>query len=189
MRASSESASDVQVGSRPEALDQCDRIAVGLVCFQPGCALTALSAAGALIEETTLTELAEIAGLNAPGGLSPIEAYAVHRKRLADHPDRFDPRVARRIAAGVSVSADRYNALLDNRRDWIARVEDALQGFDAVLCPTVPIIAPEIAALVADDDEFFKANGQLLRTPSPSTFSTAVRSACRARRRANCQSG
>jgi aspartyl-tRNA(Asn)/glutamyl-tRNA(Gln) amidotransferase subunit A len=31
------------------------------------------------------------------------------------------------------------------------------------VCPTVPIIAPEIARLIASDEEFFKANGQMLR--------------------------
>jgi aspartyl-tRNA(Asn)/glutamyl-tRNA(Gln) amidotransferase subunit A len=38
-----------------------------------------------------------------------------------------------------------------------------MRGFDAVLCPTVPTVAPEIARLIASDEEFFKANGQMLR--------------------------
>jgi aspartyl-tRNA(Asn)/glutamyl-tRNA(Gln) amidotransferase subunit A len=50
----------------------------------------------------------------------------------------------------------------DRRADWIARVERALQGVDALLCPTVPIVAPAIEAL-ASDEAFFRANGLLLR--------------------------
>ena len=125
--------------------------------------VAALSAAGAQIVEIPLTELAEIPKLNTPGGLSPIEAYAVHHQRLAEAKEGFDRRVAMRVALGGAVSAQQYLALLDNRRDWIGRVEQAIEGFEAILCPTTPIIAPEIATLEASDEAFFKANGQMLR--------------------------
>ena len=125
-------------------------------------AIGLLSAAGARIVDIPLAELAEIAQINAPGGFSPIEASAVHRERIAAHRDRFDPRVAARIELGMSVGAADYIRMQDRRRDWIGRVEDALQGFDALLCPTVPIVAPAIDALAADAD-FFQANGLLLR--------------------------
>ena len=49
------------------------------------------------------------------------------------------------------------------RRDWIVRAESALDGVDAVVCPTVPIVAPPIDALTASDEAFFQANGLLLR--------------------------
>ena len=122
-----------------------------------------LAAAGAQIVDIPLAELSEIPKLNAPGGLSPIEAYAVHHARLAKSKEGFDHRVAARVALGAPVTAQQYLAMLDNRLDWIARVEHAIEGFDAVLCPTTPIIAPEIAKLEASDEAFFKANGQMLR--------------------------
>ena len=50
----------------------------------------------------------------------------------------------------------------DRRRDWIGRVEHSLEGFDALICPTVPIVAPPIASL-AENAAFFQANGLLLR--------------------------
>lgn len=127
--------------------------------------LSKLSAAGARIVEIGLVELAEIAKLNAPGGFSPVEAFARHHERLARARPSFDPRVAARIAAGEGTTAQQYIAMQDNRRDWIARVEAALDGFDALLCPTVPIVAPAIDALVQSDEAFFKANGLLLRNP------------------------
>ncbi|WP_295850940.1 amidase [uncultured Xylophilus sp.] len=126
-------------------------------------AVQRLSRAGALIVDIPFAELAEIASLNAPGGFSAVEAYAVHRQRLAERRDGFDPRVAQRIATGASATAADYIALHDARAGWIARAEARLASFDALLCLTVPIAAPPIADLVASDEAFFRANGLLLR--------------------------
>ncbi len=125
--------------------------------------LSILSEAGAQIIEIALTEFADIPKVNSPGGLSPIEAYAVHHERLARAQAQFDQRVAARVMMGASVTAQQYIALLDKRRAWIASVERAMEGYDALLCPTVPAVAPEIEKLVASDEVFFKANGQMLR--------------------------
>lgn len=125
--------------------------------------LQTLSKAGAHIVRLPLAELAEVAQINAPGGFSAVEAYAVHREAMQTQRERFDPRVAARIALGEKVSAADYITMLRRRRDWIVRTTQALAGFDAVLCPTVPITAPPIAELVASDEAFFKANGLLLR--------------------------
>ena len=133
-------------------------------------ALRRLSAAGAAIVELPLAELAEIAQINAPGGFSPVEAYAVHREALRTQRGRFDPRVAARIALGEGVSAADYIVMQQRRRDWIERVGQRLQGFDAIVCPTVPITAPPIADLVASDEAFFRANGLLLRNTFVANF-------------------
>jgi len=52
------------------------------------------------------------------------------------------------------------------RADWIQRVTTTLAGFDALLMPTVPIVAPHIAPLLASDTAFFEANRMLLRNAS-----------------------
>src|SRR5688572_27905693 len=59
-----------------------------------------------------------------------------------------------------------YIDLVSSRWSWIGRMEQAVAGFDALLSPTVPIVAPEIEPLLANDDRFFAVNGQLLRNPS-----------------------
>jgi aspartyl-tRNA(Asn)/glutamyl-tRNA(Gln) amidotransferase subunit A len=127
--------------------------------------LSLLSRAGAQVVELALPELAEIASINAPGGFSAVEAYATHRAAMKTQRADFDPRVAQRIALGEGVSAADYIVMQRRRRDWIRRTTQALAGFDALLCPTVPITAPPIDALLASDDAFFKANGLLLRNP------------------------
>jgi aspartyl-tRNA(Asn)/glutamyl-tRNA(Gln) amidotransferase subunit A len=126
-------------------------------------ALARLAAAGAEVQEIALAELAEIAGINAPGGFSPVEAYATHRELFDTRRADYDPRVAARIALGERVLAADYIVMLRRRADWIARVTARLAGFDALVCPTVPIAAPEIAPLAASDEAFFKVNGLLLR--------------------------
>ena len=126
-------------------------------------ALSRLSQAGAQIVPLALTELAEIAQINAPGGFSAVEAYATHREAMRSQRERFDHRVAMRIALGEGVSAADYILMQQRRRDWIARMQMRLQGFDALVCPTVPITAPAIADLQDSDEAFFKANGLLLR--------------------------
>ena len=126
-------------------------------------ALSRLSAAGAQIVSLPLHELAEITQINAPGGLSAIEAWATHRADMQSQRERFDPRVAARVAMGEAVSAADYIRLLQRRQDWIGRMQARLAGFDAIVCPTVPLVAPPIADLQTSDEAFFKANGLLLR--------------------------
>jgi aspartyl-tRNA(Asn)/glutamyl-tRNA(Gln) amidotransferase subunit A len=78
--------------------------------------------------------------------------------------------VATRIAAGAGVSAADYITLLQGRQDWITRVQNKLQGFDALLCPTVPVVAPALAPLLASDEAFFATNALLLRNPAIVNF-------------------
>jgi amidase/aspartyl-tRNA(Asn)/glutamyl-tRNA(Gln) amidotransferase subunit A len=128
--------------------------------------LQALRAAGARIEDIVLPELAEVATITAGGGFSPPESWAWHRKRIAERGAGYDPRVALRIRRGETMSAADYIDLIHNRRSWIDRMAGVMRGFDAMLSPTVPIVAPAIAPLVASDEAFFAANGQLLRNTS-----------------------
>ncbi len=128
-----------------------------------GRTLAQLREAGATCVEISLPTLAEIPALNAPGGFSATEAFAVHRHHLDTHRADFDPRVAARIEPGRHVSAADYLQLHDRRADWILRTEAALEGFDAFIAPTVPLVAPLLEPLLVDDAAFFAVNGQLLR--------------------------
>ncbi|MEO8525482.1 MAG: amidase [Caldimonas sp.] len=129
-------------------------------------ALAALEQAGAQVERFDLPLLDEVAALNASGGFAAAESWAWHRRLLAEHGADYDPRVALRIRRGEAMSAADYIDLLAGRRAWIARMEAALAPWDALLSPTVPIVAPVLAPLLADDAAFFAANGLLLRNPA-----------------------
>jgi amidase/aspartyl-tRNA(Asn)/glutamyl-tRNA(Gln) amidotransferase subunit A len=129
-------------------------------------AIETLRGAGARIDDIELPLLGEASALTRGGGLSAAESWAWHRHRLADREALYDPRVAMRIRRGQAMSAADYIDLLAERRDWISRMEAAVARFDALLSPTVPMVAPAIAPLLASDDAFFAANALLLRNPS-----------------------
>ncbi len=166
-------ARSVQLAGKP--LSSC-RLAVAGTQMQDGLSRTVAQAferslqvlrhAGAHIEEIALEEISDLAAINATGGLSAAESYAWHRTLIAERQAEYDPRVALRILRGARMSAADYIDLLAARKAWIARMEARLSGFDAVLSPTVPIVAPSIASVLNDDDEFFRINGLLLRNTS-----------------------
>ena len=167
------SARAVHLAEKP--LSSC-RLAVARTLMQDGMSSTVAAAfekslhllrqAGATIEEIALEELDELASINATGGLSAAQSHAWHRKLLTDHEAQYDPRVALRILRGARMSAADYIDLLAARQSWIARMEARLVGFDAVLSPTVPIVAPSIASVLHNDEEFFRINSVLLRNTS-----------------------
>lgn len=127
--------------------------------------IAALRAAGAQIEDIALPQIGELTAINATGGFSAAESWTWHRELLAKHEADYDPRVALRIRRGEAMTAADYIDLLRERAAWIARMKDAMQGFDAMLSPTVPIVAPTMASLAKDED-FFAINALLLRNPS-----------------------
>ena len=125
-----------------------------------------LSEAGAQVVEIPFKALGDIASLSMPGGFSPIEGFAAHHARLERGAHQIDPRVVARMMLGKGISAQDYLGLLTRRQGWIAAAQQTLQGFDAMLCPTVPMVAPLIEPLRQDDEAFFKVNRLLLRNPS-----------------------
>ena len=136
--------------------------------FERACAT--LAAAGARIQPIAVPELAELVTLFARGTLAGAEAWAWHRALLAEHAAAYDPRVGTRIQGGSRMGAADYIDLTHARQRWIAQVSARIAGFDALLMPTVPTIAPPIADLQASDDAYFAANGLMLRNPSLINF-------------------
>ena len=128
--------------------------------------LSRISEAGAQVVEIPFTALGDIAALSMPGGFSPIESYAAHHARLECGAHQIDHRVVARMMLGKGISAQDYLELHNRRHTWIAAAQHTLQGFDAMLCPTVPMVAPLIEPLFQDDEAFFKVNRLLLRNPS-----------------------
>ncbi len=139
--------------------------------------LKLLRAAGARIEEIALPAIGDLGAIQSTGGFAAAESYSWHRPLLERRAGGYDPRVANRIQRGATMKAYEYIDLMHARSRWIADVEAALQGFDAVLSPTVPIVASLMADVApaqgldaaldaARDAEFFRVNALLLRNTS-----------------------
>ena len=129
-------------------------------------ALARLSAAGAIIVELPMAEFAQAPNINPRGMITASEAYAWHRKYIKDGADKYDPRVLARIKTGETISAPDYVELLTLRREFILSINRAAAGYDAMLMPTTPDIAPPIAEVIKDDESYYRINGRMLRNPS-----------------------
>ncbi|WP_153099662.1 amidase [Paraburkholderia hayleyella] len=135
-------------------------------------ALRHLDAAGAIVSEIRFAPLERLPEINR-FGFSPIEAYAWQRPLLEQHRQQYDPRVLSRILKGQPASAADYLDLLAERRAMQAAAEPLWQRFDALVAPTVPIIAPRIADFAhtdAADSVFTRVNALVLRNPSVFNF-------------------
>lgn len=131
-------------------------------------AISRLSSAGARIVDVALPEMEQIAAINSRGGISAPEAYAYHHQLGTDF-DLYDPLVRERILRGKDVSANEYLEMLETRKRLIATFGKE-SAWDFLLCPTVPIVAPEIAALEKDPNLYRRVNRMLLRNPNIVNF-------------------
>jgi aspartyl-tRNA(Asn)/glutamyl-tRNA(Gln) amidotransferase subunit A len=128
-------------------------------------ALETLDQAGAALVKINASPLERIASINASGGFAAGECYALLGQELRERPEAFDPRVAARIAKGAGMTASEYTRMCQERHELMVEMAALVADFDAIICPTVPRIAPRIAAL-KDDDEYDKINLLMLRNPS-----------------------
>ena len=91
---------------------------------------------------------------------------------LAPGPPGAAPTSLRPARAGAGADGQRHrrppttSTCCAERAAWIGRMRQTEQGFDAFVCPTVPIVAPPLQPLIDDDTAFFATNAALLRNPS-----------------------
>ena len=129
-------------------------------------ALAALRAAGATVEEAPFPAFDLVAAAQRGGGLSAAEAFWWHREMLATDEARYDPQIARRIRRGSGMSAGDYIDLRRARSALCTAFAAQSAGYDALLWPTVAIVAPPIADLLADDAAYARVNLMVLRNTS-----------------------
>lgn len=127
-------------------------------------ALGALRDGGAQIDTITLAEIEQLPALADRGGIVGVEANAHHRDMIGLHGEDYDPRVRVRIELAGTVTGDEYLNFLSLRRELIAGFAERIAPYDALILPTVPIIAPPFSAF-EDDEAYFRLNRLLLRNP------------------------
>ncbi|WP_270732485.1 amidase [Shimia sp. Alg240-R146] len=124
-------------------------------------ALARFSEAGAQMEFLKAGEVARAMELTGP--LFTSEAYGEWRDEIEAAPDLMFDQILERFRAGASFSGpdyvDAWQALEEHRARWNARIA----GFDAVLLPTSPILPPDAARLMSDQDYYVTENLLALR--------------------------
>jgi aspartyl-tRNA(Asn)/glutamyl-tRNA(Gln) amidotransferase subunit A len=124
---------------------------------------------GVLVENISFAELNDLPRMQQRGWIVGIEAFHVHRYRLVERGEAYDPRVSGRLRlAGAGLATD-YLEVRQRRAEMIREFSALMHGFDAILWPTVPNVAPPISALVKDD-EYARLNGLSLRNASVVNF-------------------
>ena len=129
-------------------------------------ALSRLSAAGVRIVEIPFAELRELPPLS----FSVVEGYAWHRRLLETRRAEYDPIVAGRFANGAAVSAADYIELLNLRKVLVEKSRSVTQGFDAVVMPTVPLVAPKLADFAGNEPLWLATNRRMIRNPGIANF-------------------
>jgi aspartyl-tRNA(Asn)/glutamyl-tRNA(Gln) amidotransferase subunit A len=135
-----------------------------------GKALARLSEAGANVTDVRFEALQRLPQINQKGGLVVAEAYAIHRELIARRRADYDPRVASRALRGADIGAADYIDMLAQRAALIADSARLAAPYDALLMPTVVMVAPAIAPLEADDQLYGRTNLAILRNPSVVNF-------------------
>jgi aspartyl-tRNA(Asn)/glutamyl-tRNA(Gln) amidotransferase subunit A len=125
-------------------------------------ALGRLEKSGCRLSDETLPLLAELAEINAKGGILPAEAFAVHRDRLARRGDAIDPNVRVRLERAAKIPAHDYIDMTRARAVLVRAMDARLADLDLLAMPTTPITAP-LMSEVAAPDEFARRNALLLR--------------------------
>ena len=128
-------------------------------------AISRLSAAGVTVVDLPTPELSEIPGINAKGGFAAYEAYTFHKAWMVERPHDYDPRVLVRILKGEAQSENDYRILQAARHSLIDRMSQRTGEVDAMVMPTVPVIAPALADL-ENDAEYGRVNLLMLRNPT-----------------------
>lgn len=124
-------------------------------------ALGRLERADVTLIRVALPALDDLPEIGRLGGFATSEGWASHRALFERVGDRCDPRVMERFRAAAGVTLADHREMLRLRAEIIARCEP-VDGCDAILFPTVPIIPPRLADLV-DDDAYYAANARCYR--------------------------
>ncbi|SOH92587.1 aspartyl-tRNA(Asn)/glutamyl-tRNA(Gln) amidotransferase subunit A [Monaibacterium marinum] len=91
------------------------------------------------------------------------DAYATQGELIESAPHLMFPEILDRFRAGAEVSAVQYLRARASLAELRAEYMAATAAYDAVLIPTAPITAPEVAKLAADNDYYRAENLMALR--------------------------
>jgi aspartyl-tRNA(Asn)/glutamyl-tRNA(Gln) amidotransferase subunit A len=99
----------------------------------------------ARVEETAALLEARPVAFPLPGGIDHMfmrEVADVHRDLFAEHADAYGENVRTKIESCLEVTDAQHAAAAQRRTDYRGRAEQALEGVDLLLVPTLAIVPP-----------------------------------------------
>lgn len=100
-----------------------------------------LRSAGATVEDVNVSTDFDTV-LAAQRVLMSVEAAAVHEKNFGVRPDDFAPGVRQLIEMGMITPGVTYVQAQRARRKFRLEMEEAIRGYDVLLTPSTPAVAP-----------------------------------------------
>lgn len=116
-----------------------------------------LKQCGATVVERNFVDLTLPSRIAAESGIIIADAYALHEKWLHERLAQYDPLVGPRVIAGQDVAAHRYINGKRALKEFARVFDEETAGFDALLTPTVPIVAPRVDDL-RTTEEYLRVN-------------------------------
>ncbi|WP_372884306.1 amidase [Shimia sp.] len=124
-------------------------------------AVARLGERGAEIEEIEAPEVEAALALSGP--LYTAEAYGLWRETIEADPELMYDQILERFRAGAGFDGPAYVAAWQRLEGLRARWQARVAGYDAVLLATSPILPPDAARLVSDQDYYVTENLLALR--------------------------
>jgi aspartyl-tRNA(Asn)/glutamyl-tRNA(Gln) amidotransferase subunit A len=132
-------------------------------------AVSQFGQAGVQLTPELFPHFDDMARANARGSIAVAEAYAIHRDLMAARGAGYDPFVRERIERGGSISAADYITLIHTRERMVREMDTRLADLDAIVLPTVAIVAPTIAECRNPENALMR-NAQVLRNSAIANF-------------------
>lgn len=131
-----------------------------------------LAAIDAIAPDAPLIELPDVPrARSAAFVITAYEGGQLHREALAADPFGYDPAVRDRLIAGALLPEALYREALAFRADHVAQIAALVAGFDVLLAPSAPCVAPQIAdPTILIDGEPSPARANLGIHTQPITF-------------------
>jgi aspartyl-tRNA(Asn)/glutamyl-tRNA(Gln) amidotransferase subunit A len=146
-------------------LEELDTTVAGL--FEA--AIGGLAQAGVELSDMEFPLFDDMARVQSRATIATVEAWQIHRERIAARGEDYDPIVRSRIETGSAVSAAEHAQMLEDRRGLVSAMDLALTELDALVLPTTPIVAPTMDE-ISTSKGFNHNNRLLLRNTAIANF-------------------
>lgn len=123
-------------------------------------ALGVLRNLGAVVEEVSVPEVSVVIGASTAILSSEVSAY--HEENLRIRPQDYGEEVRARLETGLFISATDYLKGQRARRIVTDRFCEVMSRYDAVVCTTVPAIAPRLDQETVDFGGFAEPRGPVM---------------------------